>query len=274
MSDARQFSAVAAFRHGVRSVIENIPAAFAMSWPWLLVGGLLSAYPYYIILQSGGLNDPEVSQFAPPRVIFSALFLIAIFTIIFTSIAVNWHRYILLDDWPKGAARVRFDGKVFRYLGNLILITLMAGLVVSIVLMLAAGTFRSALAEAGQVESMIVGEAIAGVLAFFAGGLFFRLALKLPAVALGRTDYKITNSARDTSGNFGQLAALSFLSWLLNTVMQYLGLGLVWASGAVGSNIALALSIAITFFVTWLLGLLGITLLSSLYGFFVENREF
>jgi hypothetical protein len=276
MSNGRQFSAVAAFRHGIRSVVENIPAAFAMSWPWLVVGGLLSIYPYYVILTSSVVaNESSSATFAEVApALFAILFLVALFMVIFASIAVNWHRYILRDEWPTGANKLRFDRQVARYIGNLFLISLAVGLLLIIPMIVLTAVFGRDRAEPALGEFSLIKTAIAGVVSFIAGGVFFRYALQLPAVALGRRDYGIGLSARDTGGNFVQLGLLSVLSWLVNEAAQYGVLALVWASGAIGSNVALAISIAISFLMTWLLGLLGITLLSSLYGYFVENREF
>jgi hypothetical protein len=272
MSNGRQFSAVAAFRHGVRSVIENIPAAFAMSWPWLVVGGLLSIYPYYIILTSGVIDNPTSKVSAP--FLFAVLFLAVLFMTVFASIAVNWHRYILKDEWPAGWNKVRLDRHVFRYLLNIILVSLVVVLIAIIPISIFAYLLTGGVKTFEESEFSLANIVISGVGSFFFGGLFFKYALKLPAVALGRGDYGMRDSSRDTAGNFVQLGLLSSLSWLLNMALNFAGLGLVWASGEIGSNIALSVSIAITFFATWLLGLLGITFLSSLYGYFAEHREF
>ena len=112
----RQLSAGACIRHALSSVRNNLAYAFRISWPWYAVFVpvvvVLSAY-----LNQATSGDPD----ANPGMTFLINIVIALITVLaFASIAVNWHRYILLDEVPRGGEIFRLDGKTWRYFGNLL----------------------------------------------------------------------------------------------------------------------------------------------------------
>jgi hypothetical protein len=102
----------------------------------------------------------------------------------------------------------------------------------------------------------------------------YRLSVKLPAVALGRRDYGLPNAWTDTKGNFWRFLGLGLLYFIVALIVAVaaglLGLGL----GYIGGGIGLSISIAVQLAVNWVLTILGVTMLTSLYGFFVEGRQF
>jgi len=147
-----------------------------------------------------------------------------VMAVAFPSIAVNWHRFVLLGEWPRGLNLLRVDRPVWRYLGNLILIGLLASLIVLVPFAIL-GLFFGIGVDTGN---FVVGPDVEGgtaantessrygrfdiwsaVAAGLFGGVYLRFALKLPAVALGRRDFGISASWRRTKGRFGFLAAVS-----------------------------------------------------------------
>ena len=101
-----------------------------------------------------------------------------------------------------------------------------------------------------------------------------RASIALPATALGRSDFGINAALQATRGNNLQFSGLLVLDCLI-----FLGTFFVLsASLSVAENFGLAavkvcavlLSIPANLF----LSLFSVSLLSSLYGFFVEQRKF
>ncbi len=107
-----------------------------------------------------------------------------------------------------------------------------------------------------------------------AGVVFMRLGVKLPSIALSREDLTFPGAWRLTDGNNGAVFGVFFLNLLVT-----FGVGLVFGLfilliNAVSPVIALIIEFAGQLVLNWILSLLGITLLTSLYGFFAENRNF
>jgi hypothetical protein len=103
---------------------------------------------------------------------------------------------------------------------------------------------------------------------------FYRLGIKLPAVALYRRDFQLMDAWRASEGNGWRVLGLALL-YFLTAIAAGLAFWIVGAIvGIVGGIPALALLVAMQMVVSWVLTILGVTLLTSLYGFFVEGRSF
>ncbi|CAN0466341.1 unnamed protein product [Phaeothamnion confervicola] len=119
------------------------------------------------------------------------------------SVAVGWHRFILLGEMP-GKVYLAAGPVVWRYLFSLVLIALLTGLLIAIV-----SIPVTALAF-GDPRALVVVTLVCNVLAML---LMSRLGLSLPHIALG--NHRNLGSAFDKSaGNTWRLAAAGMLSWL------------------------------------------------------------
>ncbi len=253
----------AAFDHILRSAINNLRFAFHVAWPWLVI-----LVPVNIAVGLAAPFDPVAGPNA--RSLFVALIAGLFSLFAFASIAVNWHRYILKDEVPIGAVRLRTDGLVWHYFGTTLLIILM--------LMLALVPFAFVL----ELLALAMGQAavvavVPAYVALLLGGLavFYRLSIRLPAIALGRSDYRFKDAWAESQGNSWQLVGLGLLLFLAMIVVALL-FGLVIAlvskfPGGVAGQIAGAF---IETGANWLVSILAITALTSLYGFFSERRNF
>jgi hypothetical protein len=163
---------------------------------------------------------------------------------------------------------LRLDEVVWRYFGNMLIIMMAVMavlLVIALPLNLIAGILQAP--NFGLAATFILGVPVGGI-------LFLRLAIKLPAVALGRRDLPIRDAWRVSEGN--NLAIL--MLFLLNVFAAFGAVLAVMAThmlssllgGAVGTIVEIIIQLA----VNWMLTIFGITILTSLYGFFVENRDF
>ena len=110
---------------------------------------------------------------------------------------------------------------------------------------------------------------------FFVAGIYImRMSVALPAIALDRKDFGIQAALQVTQGNNLQFAGLLALNGLI-LFATFLALGIVLsivgsASLTAAKILALVLSVPVNLF----LSLFSVSLLSSLYGFFVEKRKF
>jgi hypothetical protein len=258
----RQLPAGTCIRHAVNSVRNNIAYAFRISWPWYAVLVPLS----FAMFGLAGLFALGTSSMSPFFLAFLVLALVSL--VAFASIAVNWHRYILLDEMPKGREVFRLDDKTWRYFGNLLLILLI--LVGACLLVMLPLSILAASTNAAEFSVVL----IALIILPIAGILSLRLSVKLPAIALGRRDFLLKDAWSVTQANILPLFFIAlfqivfFFGFVL--VMLLLQYTIGTASPAIWDIVGTVLQMA----VNWIFTIFGITILTSLYGFFVENRDF
>lgn len=260
----RKLPVGAAFGHVLRSTLNNIGFAWHLSWPWLLV-----ILPMNIFAGLYGMTESVTSETISPgaMVISLAIGLMSMFA--FASIAVSWHRYILLDEVPKGWARLRADNVVWRYFGNtlLIFLILFAGLVPVVLL---AAVFNAVLGNMGAIFAVPL--YFAGVL--YSLAVFYRLSVKLPAIALERRDFLLRDAWVVTDGNNWPLIGLALLFFISVVALALLVAAASWVIAQTGVSFLLFVSMAVQITLNWIVTIMGVTLLTSLYGFFVEKRDF
>jgi hypothetical protein len=265
----RNLPVLAAFVHALKSTWHNLPFAFHVSWPWLLL--LIpvriwgdATVPNFDPLAATPEQQVEMNQFLLKTYVsgFASM-------VIYASIAISWHLYILKDEVPLGRARLRFDGMVWRYFGNSLLVILFASLaLVPLVLAVSGFGLVAGLSPQGIVNSFVI------VAVLVAIPVTYRLSVKLPAVALGRKDFKFADAWNATRGNTFQLIGLGVLS-----VFVALVAGSVF--GFLQDHVFSSASeffrwpfLIVRHLAGWVLAIFAITLLTSLYGFFVEKRDF
>jgi len=244
-------------KHALKAVFQFRNAGVRIGLPWVLVLAGMSVIERSFSVAPDPSNGPANLIFASPM----ELVIAALSLVIFSSIAVNWHRYILLDEIPSSEKIFRLDRPVWNYVGRTLLIML-ATLIPVLALSLA---FVTALPNLGP---------LLAVPFFVAGVYIMRMSVALPAIALERKDFGITAALQVTQGNNLQFAALLALNGLILFV-TFLALGIVLsvvgnANLTAAKVFALVLSVPVNLF----LSLFSVSLLSSLYGFFVEKRKF
>jgi hypothetical protein len=260
----RQLPAGTCIRHAVNSVRNNIAYAFRISWPWYAV-----MVPVVIVLMlfssylTGG--NPEAN---PGMTLLIDLVRGLVTMLAFASIAVNWHRYILLDEVPHGNEIYRLDDKTWRYFGNILLLFLIlmaAGIIIGLPI-----GFIVGLARASEYIVILVALLVAPV----AGILALRLGVKFPAIALGRHDFSMKNAWTATQGNNLPIF-LVILFEIVVVVIAFLIVGLTaYLTSQIDPTLTVVIAIALGLVVNWLFTIFSITILTSLYGFFVEQRDF
>jgi hypothetical protein len=254
----RKLPVFAAFKHVWATVFNNAGAAFRLSWPWLLVmTATMALFLAGIASLHGGLGPAK----AGGEDFFLLLIVLTVFVVAFASIAVNWHRFVLLDEMPKGMGVLRIDSQVWRYIGNLFLIGLIVGLPFGfggLVLVKLLGSFGMLVLFATLIALNVI---------------IYRLAIKLPAIALGRRDYGLEKAWSDSTGNFFPIMGYAFLLAVSMLIPQTL---LEWVSSNMASSLGLLGTIQVVIvsvLVQWFALIVGISGLTTLYGFFAERRD-
>lgn len=255
----RQLPVLATLKHAFESVWLNRMVALRMSWIWYIIVALVLAFSTQLT-SSRGTPSPEEPQ--------TGFFLVDALTLLLvllvnSSFAVHWHRYILLDEVPGMFDTFRLDGKVWRYFGNSLLIMLaliVPSIAIAIPFVFIAAVFAPQLAALGSAIGVI----------FVVSVGFLRLGLKLPAIALGVIDYRFTDAWRASAGNSARIAAI----FLITLSIALLAAAIIAGLSLSGSFIGVVLGFLLQLAVNWFLTFFMITLLTSLYGFFVQNRDF
>jgi len=223
-------------------------------------------------------QDPQRMMDAPGfsgqsvGLVFIIILVAAIFLLWSISlVAIVWHRYILLEEVPQGFIPYRSDFHVGRYFWYGVGISLLAVLAVGVVstfLGMILGPFfmgsMQGLAE-GQ-SSGVAGMAflIGIVLGTIVAVLYLRMALILPAVALDE-GLTLGQAWEKTSGYTGAILvlalALAFINAVVPVVIDLVFGELVW------------INMALVGLYQWFYFMLGISILSTLYGVIVQKRE-
>jgi hypothetical protein len=269
----RQLPVGATISHMISSTLNNLYFAFNAQWPWIV----LLAIAYGVLGQVIGwdvlLSQDEAAlerhfQNNPEHLLLFLLSSVA-YLIAFASIAVSWHRYILKDEVPATLSeKLRIDSLVWRYLGNLILLVLML-IAAALPIALLMGIFGAA----GAPLPVIVVLVAAMVVVMFY--LVTRWGLKFPAIALDRKDFGFREAWRVTQEN-----AMSFLGLVVAFLVVNFALALIIGLVSYvlvsigGETVGSVLSLAVQSLLQWVTTIMGITLYTSLYGFFVEGRDF
>jgi len=244
-------------RHALKAVFQFRYAGVRIGLPWVLVLAVVS------FLDRIFSPAPDPAKGAANMMLPSSMeLLIAAFSlVVFSSIAVNWHRYILLDEITRPDKIYRLDRPVWNYAGRTLLImlaTLIPVLAISFV-------FVTALPNLGPLLAV----------PFFVAGIYvMRMSVSLPAIALDRKDFGITAALQVTQGNNLQFAGLLALNGLI-LFGTFLAIGIVLSIvGSANLTAAKVLALVLSVPVNLFLSLFSVSLLSSLYGFFVEQRKF
>lgn len=203
-----------------------------------------------------GSNLPSVSAAGPAplvRLSWDVLGLVCAYWV-----AVAWHRYVLLNEYPDAVLPAFRGGRVLAYFGRVVLLALV--LVLPLIIL---GVVTANLVG-GRGGSWPVGLTVLFVIA---GAVFFwastRLSMVLPAAAIG-----------EPLGLAGAWAATQPISLrVFGLLGLFFGLGVVLGIGLVGlfliSPIVALIGMAA---IQWFLMVLGLSVLTTLYGVYVEGR--
>ncbi len=247
------------FVHSVRMVFGNLkqvlqitvgPALIAT----IVIVGLFMALgiPLEVFDESAVELPPGVS--AGSVFVFVFVLLAVIFITMFW-IAVSWHRFILLEEYPTGILPIfRFD-RILAYFGRILLLGIL--MMVAYIPML--------------LVFAVLGEGLAGlsvilmiVYSIFLVICFYRLSIILPAAAIG-SPISLSDAWNNTTGVGGAILLLLLVAFLFQVLVQ-----LVFMALAFIPILGVLLSV---FFGTLVLPMINVSIFTTMYGVFIEKRE-
>ncbi len=242
------------FVHSVRLVMNNLESALRISALLYLVQAVSQLYFFAsteTAADTTGTQIPALSiQDSIVGLLLGVLSLLAGLWI-----AVTWHRFVLKEEYPNGWFPQWHGPNMLGYLGRSILISLLiviACIVVSIPL---------GIIGAGIPALM---PAIPVVLIGFGAWIFFRLCTALPAAAIGET-VSLKTAWESTKPHAVTMVhmAIIFVAFLLLTM----------ALSFILAQISGPLNLLFDLVIGWVVTMVGISVLTSVYGHVVEGRD-
>lgn len=241
------------FRHAVRMVFRNFHDALRVSAVLYLVQVAASLWIETAVPYGG--EDGGGAETVPVGSMMIGLVLGIAALIASLWIAVAWHRFVLAEEYPAGWLPRWHGDRMTAYFGW--------GLAISLIVIFGAALLTIPV----SVLVMLVPPLaifMPFVFIFFAAWFGFRLSIKLPAVAMGNP-VKLSEVWERTSGS-----AATFLVLALCTLGAIVVVSVIPV--ALGSA-APALGFAVGVVANWILTMVGISILTTLYGVFIEGRQ-
>ena len=232
-----------------RLIFGNLSQSLRLSSPLVavLVAALVMYGPSYFIQDV----DPTSTNALP-----ADAFLFQLLTLVVTMwVAVAWHRFVLLEEYPAGVLPAFHGGRMLAYFGYGILL----GLVVGFATILMGTLVGLALFWAPVL--MLAGIMVVAIAGAWA---FYRLSPILPAAAIGKK-MQLKEAWAATKPLSGAI-----LSAMIVFVVTIFALALL---GALIGGIIPILGGLILLAFNWLYILLGVSFLTTLYGVAVEGRS-
>jgi hypothetical protein len=250
----RKLPVFLALKHMLQSITSHWRVAARFALPWLILMALLNSWDL--------LNMPEAKTTpANFELRGTTYILMAVGLLASSSIAVSWHRFILLDEQPNTIGPFRIDRIVWIYLARNILISLIGILPLLI--------------------SAVVFDALPNILlpVWLALALLFvtfmaRLSTSLPATAIDRKDFGLKEALAVTKGNNLPILGLLLLNGLLMLGALLLFVIILSVAKATAPSIVLPATIVLEIPFQLIIILLNTSLQTTLYGYFAENRAF
>ncbi|MFZ5963627.1 hypothetical protein ACOXXX_11790 [Thalassococcus sp. BH17M4-6] len=241
------------FAHSVRLVFSNLEQALRVSLVLYLVQ-VANQVAFFLnppeMVEVGGMSYPEMSAGGT----FQSLILGLLAVVASLWIAVAWHRFVLAEEYPQGWLPRWHGSNMLSYLGRSILVGLLITLAVLVVSVPLGLITMAAPGLAALLPILMVG---------LAAFLFFRLSVMLPAAALGHK-MKLGEAWEETSGETDTILVLAAVVAGASILIQLPTM----LNGDPGSFISLIYGLVVNWFAT----IIGISLLTTLYGHFIEKR--
>jgi hypothetical protein len=188
------------------------------------------------------------------------------------SVAVNWHRRLVLGERPRGLAWIRLNGVVWRYLLMFLFILFVMGAIAGAIFAVRAYVVPAlvpGLASAAEPAGIVV-SALLGLFGLFT---WYRLSTRLPAIASGDRDCTLAAAWRATRNN--RLRFLAFTFWLLFSlaIAAGIGAGAYFGQQAAQNVYVTAAAFLLIALLSWLTLFFVITIATSHYVCFARREE-
>lgn len=250
-------------RHAFRMVFGNLREALKVSVGPYLMLMLVVILGIGMIGETGGMFDGSVpmggGEPMRPAAGLIMLAMVPVFLFFISWVAVAWHRFILLEEYPGLLPQIA-GRPIWPYAGRSILygfVTLIASLPLLLLVMALA------------MPLMMAGSGLAGILVFvlitgFMTFIWLRIAIALPAVAVGKP-ISMADAWGASKGMSGTIFGVAFLLMGIN--------GLATVLTAQVSAILPIIGFVLDIALQWTVLMLGVSVLTTFYGHLVEGRD-
>jgi len=242
------------FVHSVRLVFANLEVAFKLSLVPYALSGL--AFVFLGAQATAVINQgSHTAMMATDASLWTGFLIYLVISIIAALwIAVSWHRFVLLEEYPTSWFPAFHGGPIMAYFGR----GLLLGVLIIAVLFVVSLVLGLLLFWTGA-----FGAAVVGVSGFAAAAyIFYRLCPILPSAAIDQP-MTMGDAWKATANNGGTIGVLVIVLIISSLVVQ-----LPSQIGGTDSVIGVAYSLV----VGWFLMLIGVSVLTTFYGHFVEGR--
>lgn len=243
----------AAYSHMLSSITHNWRVALRHGLPWM---ALLTLFKVWGLWTPQSPDPQDAFSLSWPDILALAVGVVAT-----SSIAVSWHRYILQDESPASVPAFRMDKIVWQYVGRSLFIYVVCLLPILAIAVL------SDLTPLALIPIWLA-------LGFAAIVLLIRLSLSLVATAVDARNFGLKSALMATRGNMWR-----FLLLILLTALSEFLLLVAWALPLAAAQPApppwvIGVSLVLSIPIQLLAVMLNVTMLTTLYGYFVEHRKF
>jgi len=247
------------FAHSLRMVFGNLPQVLQIViGPALIATAaiiglfLMSGIPLEAFDDSTTGLPPELN---PASFILFIILLAIVMLVTMGWIAVAWHRFILLEEYPSGLLPAfRFD-RILAYFGRGLML-----MILFVIAYLPMIFVITVLGEGGFTVSIF----LTILYIVFLTVCFYRLSIILPAAAIGRP-ITLGDAWSNTQGTWGAIIVLVLVSILFQFLVQLAG-------GVLSMIPVLGVLIAV-FFGLVILPMINVSILTTMYGVFLEKRD-
>jgi hypothetical protein len=257
-------------RHSFVLLFNNLGNALKVSIGPYLIGIALSIAAFLAaglplrVLETLASNPGMTYQIrdAPGPFILAVLAVLVLIMFVSAWVAVSWHRFVLLEDYP-GIIPAISGRPIWGYLGRvvlLIIILILIAIPTGIVAGLVSAPFVSQNPGTGALVALLI---IGTLVAAFLSWVWLRLGLILPAAAVGKP-MGMGESWSATARISGAIFVAALIMFAISGVVSFL-LASVFGEGTAGTILGLI--------VNWISVMVGISVLTTLYGHLVEDRE-
>ncbi len=246
------------FLHSLRMVFGNIGAALRVSLVPYLVQVAVSLYTFQKIGPAIRMMQTGQPVQLPPG--FWSLWglLLAVTVVTGLWIAVAWHRYVLVEEEP-GALLPKFhSAEMVRYFWVSLLIALimiMVGAAVMLVMMI----LMSVLGPSPFMA--LIGFLVTIIPLVY---IFYRLSPALPAAAIGRK-MSLADAWSATAPAGSAIFTIAILGALAGIIFEI--------PSMIDSNPGSIINLVYSHVTGWIVMMIGISVLTTIYGVYVEGRE-
>ncbi|WP_147126569.1 hypothetical protein [Shimia ponticola] len=264
--------------HAVRMLWLNLQDALRLTAvPYLVVQAITIGLPLLLLGSMGtdalgtfevsSVDESDLETLVMPDNI-GMFFLVQILVLIGSIVAgawlaVVWHRFVLLEEYPAGTVPVFNTSLIFAYVGKLIVIFLcMVGIG------LAGGLATALIGAIVPFVGIILGAGLLVVLIWAS----VRLSVMLPAAAVGYA-MPVSEAWSKTESTQWALFGATILIALLSILIAIPGLILIGLIVGVDATTVSVPQIVINVVFGWIFTMLTVSLATTIYGVAVEGRE-